>query len=65
MRKNQPQPAFHRPDTARLRSRSTAVAAASFLLITGAALTLAPAAHAGAPGSTSAADRLSIADIGV
>ncbi|MET8680912.1 FG-GAP repeat protein [Streptomyces sp. NPDC004647] len=36
---------------------STAVAAASFLLLAGAAITVAPAAHAGAPGGTHASDR--------
>ncbi|MER5969663.1 FG-GAP repeat protein [Streptomyces sp. NPDC002055] len=37
--------------------RSTAVAAASFLLLTGAAIVTAPAAHAGTPGGTRASDR--------
>ncbi|MER7485574.1 FG-GAP repeat protein [Streptomyces sp. NPDC126497] len=39
------------------RRRSTAVAAASFLLLTGAALTAAPSAFAGTPGGTYADDR--------
>lgn len=39
------------------KSRSAAVAAASFLLMTGAAITAAPAAYAGTPGGTHASDR--------
>ncbi|MFF1832780.1 esterase [Streptomyces sp. NPDC058231] len=39
------------------KHRSAAVAAASFLLVTGAAITLAPSAYAGTPGGTHADDR--------
>ncbi|MBB5933866.1 FG-GAP repeat protein [Streptomyces zagrosensis] len=39
------------------KNRSAAVTAASFLLMAGAAIALAPAAHAGTPGGTAANDR--------
>ncbi|MFG2133639.1 FG-GAP repeat protein [Streptomyces sp. NPDC048751] len=45
------------PRTTRRTGASAAVTAASFLLLTGAAVLAAPASYAGVPGGTSAADR--------